>query len=222
MDVVNLLHKYRFEAFLLSFCLLLFGSLFFPHRLFENLLEPAFLILNISTGFAIIYALKKWRRFYTILFLSTLVFELVDCFFGFKDHTYLQLILFALLAIYYLVLTLSIIREVWHTQEVTRNVIFGVMGGFTALGLISFFIFLGIEMAEPGSFSGLDTSNPTTESQSLLYMAYITLMSIGYGDIIPNTQIAQKATVLVGLLGQFYLVIITGVVVGKYINQQNK
>ncbi|MGA9237793.1 ion channel [Robiginitalea sp.] len=214
--------KYRFEAFLISFCLVVFGSLFFPPKLFENLLEPAFIILNISAGFTIIYRLEKWRRFYTVLFISTLVFELINCFYGFGDHTYLQLILFALLVLYYLIVTVAIVREVWHTEEVTRNVIFGVMGGYTALGLISFFIFLGIEMADPGSFSGLDSSNPTTQNQSLLYMAYITLMSIGYGDITPTTQIAQKATVLVGLLGQFYLVIITGVVVGKYINQQRK
>ncbi|MGB5653712.1 MAG: ion channel, partial [Robiginitalea sp.] len=155
-------------------------------------------------------------------FVSTLVFELVDFIFGLEDYTNLQVILFALIAIYYLVVTLAIIREVWHTQEVTRNVIFGVMGGYLALGVISFFMFLGIEMADPGSFSGLDATNPTTQNQSLLYMAYITLMSIGYGDILPNTQIAQKATILVGLSGQFYIVIITGIVVGKYINQQKK
>jgi hypothetical protein len=33
---------------------------------------------------------------------------------------------------------------------------------------------------------------------------------------------AQKASMLIGLMGQFYLVIITAVVVGKYISQQNK
>ena len=219
---MNFFQKYRFETFLISFCLLVFGSLFFPHRLFESLLEPVFLILNLSAGFAIIYRLEQWRRFLSVLFVSTLVFELVDFIFGLEDYTYLQVILFALIASYYLVVTLAIIREVWHTQEVTRNVIFGVMGGYLALGVISFFMFLGIEMADPGSFSGLDTTNPTTQNQSLLYMAYITLMSIGYGDMLPNTQIAQKATILVGLSGQFYIVIITGIVVGKYINQQKK
>lgn len=214
--------KYRFEAFLITFCLVVFGSLFFPTRLFESLLDPVFLILNISAGFAIIYQLTEWRRFYTLLFIITIGFKLFDWFFGVENHIYLRLIHFALLSIFYLVVTWAIIREVWHTEEVTRNVIFGVMGGFTALGLISFFMLLGIEIAEPGSFSGLDTSNGTTQAQSLLYMAYITLMSIGYGDIVPTTHIAQKATILVGLLGQFYLVIITGVVVGKYINQQKK
>ncbi len=214
--------KYRFEAFLISFCLLVFGSLFFPHQIFESILEPLFLILNISAGFAIIYQLNEFRILYTSLFIITLAFKLFDWFFGVEHYTYLSVIHFSLLSIFYLVVTWAIIREVWHTQEVTRNVIFGVMGGFTALGLISFFMLLSIESAEPGSFSGLDTSNETNQAQSLLYMAYITLMSIGYGDIVPTTHIAQKATILVGLLGQFYLVIITGVVVGKYINQQNK
>ncbi len=219
MDVIL---KYRFEAFLISFCLLVFGSLFFPHQIFESILEPLFLILNISAGFAIIYQLNEFRILYTSLFIITLAFKLFDWFFGVEHYTYLSVIHFSLLSIFYLVVTWAIIREVWHTQEVTRNVIFGVMGGFTALGLISFFMLLSIESAEPGSFSGLDTSNETNQAQSLLYMAYITLMSIGYGDIVPTTHIAQKATILVGLLGQFYLVIITGVVVGKYINQQNK
>ena len=202
--------------------MLVFGSLFFPHQIFESILEPLFLILNISAGFAIIYQLNEFRILYTSLFIITLAFKLFDWFFGVEHYTYLSVIHFSLLSIFYLVVTWAIIREVWHTQEVTRNVIFGVMGGFTALGLISFFMLLSIESAEPGSFSGLDTSNETNQAQSLLYMAYITLMSIGYGDIVPTTHIAQKATILVGLLGQFYLVIITGVVVGKYINQQNK
>ena len=42
-------------------------------------------------------------------------------------------------------------------------------------------------------------------------------MTIGYGDISPVTVMAQKATVLFGMIGQFYLVIITAVVIEKYI-----
>ena len=222
MSVPDFFQKYRFEAFLITFCLLVFGSLFFPPRLFENLLNPLFLILNITAGFVVIYNRKKFRLLYTVLFAATLGFILIQGFYGFEERSLLQLVRFALLSLFYLVVTLAIIHEVWHTKEVTRNVISGVMGGYIALGLIGFFILWGIEIANPGSFSGLDTSNRTAQTQSLLYLSYITLMTIGYGDIVPTTQIAQKATVLVGLLGQFYLVIITGVVVGKYINQQNK
>lgn len=57
-------------------------------------------------------------------------------------------------------------------------------------------------------------------SEALLYYAYITLMTIGYGDMAPLKPIAQKAAMLIGLAGQFYLVIITAVVVGKHIAAQ--
>ena len=46
-------------------------------------------------------------------------------------------------------------------------------------------------------------------------------MTIGYGDIIPDTSLAQKASILIGMVGQFYLMIITAIVVGKYINQKH-
>ena len=42
-------------------------------------------------------------------------------------------------------------------------------------------------------------------------------MTIGYGDISPASDMAQKASMLFGLIGQFYLVIVTAVVIEKYI-----
>ena len=59
-------------------------------------------------------------------------------------------------------------------------------------------------------------------SEALLYYAYITLLTIGYGEIIPAIPIAQKAAMLVGLMGQFYLVILTAGVVEKYIRHSAK
>ncbi len=76
-------------------------------------------------------------------------------------------------------------------------------------------------MAHPNSFEGLysATFNAGEFTERIMYFSYITLLTIGYGDILPITPLAQKAVVLIGLAGQFYLVIITAIVVGKYINQ---
>lgn len=95
------------------------------------------------------------------------------------------------------------------------------MCGYLCLGMLSFFIFLSIEIYSPGSFSGIDLNLHKTTSQvdSILYFSYITLLTIGYGEIIPISVIAQKATIVTGLAGQFYMVILTAIVVGKYISQ---
>jgi hypothetical protein len=93
------------------------------------------------------------------------------------------------------------------------------MGGYISLGLVAFFLLLGIEYAEPGSFHGLNPDGSTLH-KDLLYFAYITLMTIGYGDISPMGALAKKAAVLIGLWGQFYMVIITALVVGKYLTSE--
>ena len=77
-------------------------------------------------------------------------------------------------------------------------------------------------MVSPGSFSGItDTTTGVADTANIMYFSYITLMTIGYGDILPLTLPAKKAAILIGLIGQFYLVIITAVVVAKYIRSQN-
>ena len=77
---------------------------------------------------------------------------------------------------------------------------------------------MSIELTNPGAFGGeiIEVADPRVRSDGLLYYAFITLLTIGYGEIVPAIPVAQKAAILVGLAGQFYLVIITAVVVGKY------
>ena len=98
----------------------------------------------------------------------------------------------------------------------------GLISGFLSLGFIGFFLCLSIEIIEPDSFIGLEAFDSTanTITQRIMYYSYITLLTIGYGDIVPATLLAQKATILIGLLGQFYLVIITAIIVGKFLNQK--
>ncbi len=56
-----------------------------------------------------------------------------------------------------------------------------------------------------------------------MYFSYITMLTIGYGDIYPLGHLAQKATVLIGLIGQVYIVILTAIMIAKYVNsKQNK
>ena len=123
--------------------------------------------------------------------------------------------------LFYVVVTSQIIHQVWYAKRVNKNVIFGLTSGYISLGLIGFFIFLTIELMMPGSFQGgvlWDKGTTDVLADELMYFSFITLMTIGYGDILPATALAQKATMFVGLVGQFYLVIITAVVVEKYIS----
>ncbi|MDX1333422.1 MAG: ion channel [Robiginitalea sp.] len=216
------LRKYRFELYLITFCLLLFGSLFFPADIFLTYVDPLLILFNIIAGFVLISMRSKTRRIYAVLFGIVLIFDLVRVSQAVSENVDYQLIRLGLLSLFYTIVTVEIILQVWHAREVTKNVIFGVMGGYVSLGLVAFFLLLGIHIAEPDSFRGLEVVQGEGLAQTLIYYAYITLMTIGYGDIVPVKPLAQKAAVFIGLLGQFYLVIITATVVGKYIGGQQQ
>jgi len=211
------LRKYRFELYLTTFLLLLFGSLFFPSGIFETYIEPILILINIMTGFVLLSMRKKTRRLYAVLFVFVLIFDLIRLNTLVAENMDYQLLRVGLLSVFYTIVTIEIILQVWQAKKVNKNVIFGVMGGYVSLGLVAFFLLLGILIAEPDAFRGLEHVMEDGLSDHLLYYAYITLMTIGYGDIVPIEPLSQKAAILIGLWGQFYLVIITAVVVGKYI-----
>lgn len=121
------------------------------------------------------------------------------------------------LFLFFIIVTYEIINQVWKTTFVDKTTIYGLVSGYISLGLIGFFICLSIELSNPNSFIGIAENLTITEG--LMYYSYVTLLTIGYGDILPVTHLAQNAAILIGMTGQFYLVIVTAIVVGKYINQ---
>lgn len=214
------LHDYRFEAFLITLVFILFGSLIFPSQLFEVHLFPVFFLLNIIAGINLI-SKKKIRFLFGVLFFIGAIIFGTSLISKAQEVDYIR---FALYFLFYVVMAYEIITQVWYAKKINKDLIIGIVCGYITLGLVGFFIFMAVEMANPGSFGGalFAEDNLLQNSDTLLYYSYITLMTIGYGEIVPLTAIAQKAAILLGLMGQFYLVIITAIVVGKVINKKYK
>ena len=140
------------------------------------------------------------------------------------DEKTINLTKFVVYFMFYSTVTVEIIKQIWKARSVGKNVIYGLMSGYVSLGLMAFFIFLTVELIEPNSFQGalIESAGSENLPAQLMYYGYITLMTIGYGDISPVSLLAQKASILIGLTGQFYLVIITAVVVQKYLTSSKE
>ncbi|GGG59619.1 ion channel [Bizionia arctica] len=215
------LYTYRFELFFFSLTTILFGSLFFSEILYSEVISHVLFLTNISSGY-IIFSKKPEQSKISI---SLLILALIVIIYRFIDNSISNTTDYIKVSIYfvfYTLITFEIIRQVWRSKEVTKSVIFGLMSGYVCIGLLGFFVFFSIELASPNSFYGLTKGATIAENiDSLMYFSYITLMTIGYGDITPISNVAQKATMLFAMMGQFYLVIVTAVVVEKYIRHSN-
>lgn len=213
------LYKFRFELFLATQVFILFGSLLVPHDFHERILLPILFLLNISAGILLISKRKKLTWVLSILFIiSAIIFGSSMITRSGEGQVLSRLSIYFL---FHIIVTWNIIQQVWKAKKVGKNVIIGLISGYISLGFLAFFLFMSIELIDPGSFQGplLNAENFDIRMDGIMYYAYITLLTIGYGEIVPVTPVAQKGAILVGLTGQMYLVVVTAIVVGKYINQ---
>lgn len=219
------LYNLRFEFFLTTQLLLLFGSLLFPHEFYETTLAPIIYLLNIGAGILMISKNKKAMWFCITLFFIALIYFGSDMLSRVRKPDGYILIRLGIYFLMNIIVTWNIIQQVWHEKNVDKKVILGLVSGYISLGFLGFFLFASIQLTHEGAFAGLlleDNVDFIVQTDSLLYYSFITLLTIGYGEIIPVIPIAQKAAILVGLMGQFYMVIITAVVMEKYIFLSHK
>ena len=56
----------------------------------------------------------------------------------------------------------------------------------------------------------------------MIYYTFVTLTTLGYGDITPEGATARAVAYLTAIIGQFYIAILVGMLVGLFLSNQSK
>jgi hypothetical protein len=99
-------------------------------------------------------------------------------------------------------------KEVFGTGAVTRNRIGGAVALYMLVGLIWADAYQLIYTIVPGSFAGISAHDGSVDRSTWVYYSFITLTTIGYGDITPVARAARSLANLEGLIGQLYPAIV--------------
>jgi voltage-gated potassium channel len=86
------------------------------------------------------------------------------------------------------------------------------------MALMWTFIFVAVETLHPGSFNIPEGQN-IEASRYFLYYSFVTLTTLGYGDITPATSITRSLCILEAVIGQLYLVVQVAWLVGVHVSQ---
>lgn len=114
-------------------------------------------------------------------------------------------------------ISFEVFNQVLRAKTVDMHIIVGAFCGFLLIGLITMVCCTFFHLRDPESFTNV-ASGPAG-IDDLLYFSYITILTIGYGDISPLTEETRRIALFFGLIGQFYLAVIMAVLVGKFIGQ---
>lgn len=119
--------------------------------------------------------------------------------------------------------TFLIASAVARQQKISADTILGGLCVYILLGIFWTILFVNIELLSPGSFSfgvhGQPKDMPTLYKLMFFY-SYVTLLTIGYGDVVALSGMAQTLTILEGLIGQFYLIFFMASLVGLYVSER--
>lgn len=127
----------------------------------------------------------------------------------------LSILAFLFNTLFFILVTIALVAHIAQAKKVYGSTILCAINSYLLLGLTMSILFVILDMYLPGSFTQLDSG---TESSPFIYFSFVTLSTLGYGDITPDTTLARSLATFTAILGQLYLVIIMALIIGKYLS----
>ena len=121
-------------------------------------------------------------------------------------------------AVFFMFAIIQILIFIYSQKEVTRDLIAGAAIVYLLMALAWSSIFGVVESLEPGSFSFPEIES-ISASRSFLYYSFVTITTLGYGDVTPATNLARSLCILEAVIGQLYLVVQVAWLVGVHVSQ---
>jgi len=197
---------------LLLLLILPFPVAFFPNR-FELFFAISFSLLLLTSVYSISASKIHFRLLITIG-LASFVFLWIGFFNSTNFITWAKL---SCLLVFFSYLAIQLFRKIAKNTKVSIDIILASISGYLIIGVLGGLLFSILEHSFPNSFKSMPEN---LEIYELLYFSFITLTSVGFGDISPNTNAAKSLTLLLAIAGQLYLTILIAILVGKYLSKR--
>ena len=192
--------------------LLLFGAStvlvapLFPESLYKVVYNVHFTAILLAA----VMTLKQDRR---VLLIGALIITAVDIWAAVSGSGLILAIGRGLNVLFFLFIVITLISTIMKTRHVSALVILNAVNAYLLLGLVFGLIAAIVAIHDPAAYSYVQDDTPLGE---IMYYAFITFTTVGYGDYLPVGRFARSLAVLTGISGQMYVAIVIAMLVGKF------
>ena len=110
---------------------------------------------------------------------------------------------------------------IFKSEDVTIEVIYAAMLVYLLMALMWSFVYILLVLINSASFNV--TLSPSQDYQMrFIYYSFVTITTLGYGDITPATELASSFSILEAVVGQLYLVVVVAWLVGMHSSKKPK
>ena len=205
--------KNNFLYLVISLVALLFvGALVdqYPGQLGQQILQ-AVTVITLASGIIGFRSSKLWFHTGIGFVVSVLLVVILGVALKTTGLSYLHLLI---LVLFYLGTIWLAARQVLFTGPIDANKIIGAICIYLLAGLIWAMAYLLIAQAVPGAFNGLEQVIWYENFADAAYFSFVTLTTLGYGDISPVAPIARFLVYMEAIAGVFYMAILVASLIG--------
>jgi hypothetical protein len=211
---------YHLELLLVLILMLVVQSFLNPETMVQR---TVFNLLLLAVVLAAIRSLSESRKRLSTAIVVGMVSYAFSWFVEFTESTALIASMLIGYIVVFAILLIALSEDVFSVGPVDANRIIGASCIYFVLGLLWALIYSLLETMNPGSFGFVNRPAGDTLIQEkvsdLMYFSNVTLTTLGYGDITPLSQPAKMFATLQAIVGQLYVAIVIGRMVGLHISE---
>lgn len=157
------------------------------------------------------------KRFFILAGITTIVMWSADLF----DMPYLSIISAVITILFIIIIIVFMVVRIAKSKEVNLLEFVEAINIYFLMGIIGSVLFKIVYNFVPGKSFNIpsDALIPTTD---FIYFSFVTLSTLGYGDITPIDPFAKSLAIFLSISGQLYLTMIIAMLVGKYLSAKQK
>ena len=107
--------------------------------------------------------------------------------------------------------------------RVTGETLWAAINIYLLFGMMFAFLYSAVLALSPGAFAGGILENENQDiTQSMVYYSFVTMTTLGYGDITPKIHVAATLAYVQALIGQLYVAILIARLVSMYSTQSDE
>jgi len=107
------------------------------------------------------------------------------------------------------------LRFAMRGTKVDAEHVFAALSAYLLAGVYFGLLYWAIEQIHPGTVTATNFSRT-----GAIYYSFVTLATIGYGDIVPRTDVARGLAILEGVGGQLFLAVLVARLMSLYSNPE--
>lgn len=176
----------------------------FPDGLGEDIFSVVTLVMLVVS----IKSLKTERTWTKTVYALIVVFVLFTASGKFIDHQVNVYLILITLLIFFIGSFSAASKQVLLFGDIDGNKIIGSLSLYILLGLIWTTIYLLLLAMDPQAFSGIEATSWQQGFARVAYYSFVTLTTLGYGDVLPTNHIAEFFVYMEAIIGVFYMAII--------------